>query len=341
MKNVNETNGKVIVNNNLKRGNKTMKKSNGNKNLNKAKAAASDEYYTLLTDIEKELYLYRDQLRGKVIYLNCDDHEKSNFWLYFRLKFNELGLKKVIATHYSLFGEAYKLELLATYRSGEPKTLIKTPIEGNGDFRSPASIELLRQADIVITNPPFSLFREYVAQLVEHGKKFLILGNKNAVDYKVIFPLVKAGKIKIGRYSPKSFIVPAGKEHDFIDESGNRVSNKINGLSKWWTNLETPFKVYDLVFAYDYTPEKYPELDNYHAISVDRFVDIPNDYKGVMAVPITCFERLDPEVFEVIGCATKDGAPDCYREECGYGFRAQLNGKVKYARLFIQRKEVK
>jgi hypothetical protein len=329
MKNVNETNGKVIVNNNLKRGNKTMKKSNGN--LHKAKAVKNDEFYTTLELIEKELYHYRDQLRGKVIYLNCDDHEKSNFWLYFRLKFNELGLKKVIATHYSLFGEAYKLELLATYRSGEPKTLIKTPIEGNGDFRSPASIELLRQADIVITNPPFSLFREYVAQLVEHDKKFLIIGGQQAIGYRDIFKLFGTGELRLGHNSCKS--VEFKQPFHALKWESMRDGVKYKKVAiAWFTNLDVDRGNDVILFGGDYLRDtkNYPKYDNYDAIDVGAMKDIPGDYYGVMGVPLTFMAKHNPDQFDIVGFRKGNDGKDL-----------RVNGKEKFTRILVQRKAPK
>lgn len=221
---------------------------------------------TQLPDIENELKHYREHFKDKVVFCNCDDPEWSNFWQFFSLQFEFLGLKKLIATHFEDEKQSYKLEMWrdeAGVHSG-----IKT-LQQNGDFRSPESIELLKEADIVVTNPPFSLFREYIAQLMEYDKKFLIIGNKNAITYKEFFPLLKDNKVWIGYNNVKEFRQPDGSMKKF-------------GNIGWYTNLDIKKRHEELVLYKKYTPEEYPKYDNYDAINVDKVSDIPIDYDGVM-----------------------------------------------------------
>ena len=294
-----------------------------NANLNKAKEAKNDEFYTQLTDIEKEMKHYKQHFKGKTVFCNCDDPEHSNFWLYFSLNFDELQLKKLIATHYDKEKPSYKLEMWrdsAGVHSG-----IKT-LTQNGDFRSPESIELLQESDIVVTNPPFSLFREYVMQLMEYEKKFLIIGRTDACNYKEIFPLLKDNQIWYGYNKVKEFVIPGGA----IKKFGNIT---------WFTNLDITKRYEDLVLYKQYSPSEYPKYDNYDAINVDKVADIPEDYAGVMGVPVTFFESYNPNQFVVLGITasspeltgglqTKTGSTKCFVKE-----------KAKYARLLIKRKE--
>ena len=290
-----------------------------NSNLLKAKTAKNDEFYTQLTDIEKELKHYKEHFKGKTIFCNCDDPKRSNFWKYFHSNFKHLGLKKLIATHYRETEPTYKIEY-----TGEDDNNCEigeiTPLENNGDFRSPECIDLLKEADIVVTNPPFSLFREYIAQLIEHDKKFIVVGNKNSITYKEIFPLLKNNQVWIGFNSPVEFKTPEG------------ITNKINGLSRWFTNLDITKRHETLDLIEKYTPEKYPKYDNYDAINVDKVLDIPVDYEGVMGVPITFMDKHNPEQFKIIGL-------DRYTvpKEFLVGGRVAINGKPKYARILIQR----
>lgn len=279
----------------------------GNSVLGKAKIAKQDEYYTRLADIEQEMVYYRDHLFGKTIFLNCDDPEYSNFWQYFSLNYDFLGLKGLISTHYEY--EEGKSSYMLRYESisgnNKHKT-IKKELKGNGDFRSDECIELLKESDIVITNPPFSIWREYLAQLVKYDKKFIIIGNKNAVTYKEVFPLLQDDKIWIGQRPMNRdfwFIVPEEYEHEKLDEYGNRVKH-IMGC--WYTNLDIPKRHEDLVLTefYEGNEDYYPKYDNYEAINVNIVKEIPMDYPGIMGVPITFLNNYNPDQFDIVGMTT-------------------------------------
>ena len=266
---------------------KETKSKATNGNLHKAKVNKNDEFYTQLTDIEKELMHYKEHFKDKIVYCNCDDPEWSNFWKYFHLNFAHLGLKKLIATFYHIGASVYKME----YTGGDDNNIsvgVKIPLTGNGDFRSDECVETLKESDIVVTNPPFSLFREYVAQLMEYEKEFLIIGNKNSITYKEFFPLLKDNKVWIGYESPAEFGTPEG------------ITKKINGLSRWFTNLDIKKRHEKLILWKNYTPEEFPTYDNYDAINVDKVSDIPCDYNGVMGVPITFLDKYNPEQFEIV-----------------------------------------
>ena len=269
-----------------------------NDNLHKAKDAKNDEFYTRIEDVAEELRHYKKHFAGKVVLCNCDDPTWSAFWRYFHLNFAELGLKKLISTHYDRTEPTYKME----YEGGDDNNVelgVKTPLEGNGDFRNKECLDLLDECDIVVTNPPFSLFREYVSTLMEHGKKFLIIGNKNAITYKEFFPLLKENKVWIGYSSPSEFDTPNG------------MTKKINGLTRWFTNLDIQKRHEKLILWQRYydedgnplpdAEERYPHYDNYAAINVDKVADIPVDYKDVMGVPITFLDKYNPEQFEIVG----------------------------------------
>ena len=265
-----------------------------NSNLHAAKTAKNDEFYTTLQDVEKELFHYREHFRDKTVLLNCDDPKWSAFWRYFHLCFKFLGLKKLISTHYEPDGSpSYALiyENPEGIQELDNDVEIGTtiPLKGNGDFRSPECIEFLKEADIVVTNPPFSLFREYVAQLVEYGKQFLIIGNKNAITYKEVFPLIKDGALWLGIYAVKEFRQTDGTIKKF-------------GNIGWFTNLEHKKRHEPLILWREYakTPEMFPRYDNYDAINVDKVCDIPIDYDGVMGVPITFLDKWNPEQFEIV-----------------------------------------
>lgn len=349
-----------------------------NSNFHKASKAKKDEFYTQLIDIEKELKHYKEQFRDKVVYCNCDDPFESNFFKYFAANFNALGLKKLIATSYKpspiantqldLFGNIKELST----PKGRPKITANkfiinevddidgdgafdlrdiaeqlkanknnewTPLEGEGDFRSAESIELLKQADIVVTNPPFSLFREYVAQLVEHKKKFIILGDQNAITYKDFFKLIKDNKLWLGydNGGTKWFQVPM--DYDIPTESRKKIENGVQYFSMgrivWFTNLETTKRHQELTLYKKFTPEEYPKYDNYEAINVDKVSDIPMSYSGMMGVPITFLDKYNPKQFEIIGI-------DRYIEDNpNYGRRFTINEKEIYARVVIKNKKVK
>lgn len=311
---------------------------NQNKNLHKAKTQKNDEFYTQISDIEKELKYYTQYFKGVVVFCNCDDPAYSNFWKYFHLNFEHLGLKKLITTHYDASSEpTYKME----YEGGNDADISVgkiTPLKTNGDFSSPECIELLEQSNVVVTNPPFSIAREYyIPLLMEYNKKFVVIGDLNWATYKTIFPLLKANKMWFGNTSVKEFMQPDGTMKKF----GNKL---------WFTNLDIPkrHEPIDLIEKYD--PEKYPKYDNYDAVEVGRTLDIPCDYDGIMGVPISFLEKFCPEQFEIIWQASGNAynnAPKEVMEELkfdptvkyggGLG-TAVLNGKAKYSRILIRRK---
>lgn len=311
------------------------------KELTQARKAKKDEFYTQLSDIEKEMYYYREQFKGKTVLCNCDDPTKSNFFKYFAYCFEFLGLKKLIATCYSANGKAVWLEYNGDKngnRVPDPEEIGIHALEGDGDFRSPECIEFLKQADIVCTNPPFSLFREYVAQLIEYDKKFIILGNMNAVTCKDIFPLFKDNKVWYGasiHSGDREFGVPDSYP---LDAAGYRVDSegkkyiRVKGV-RWFTNLDHKQRHRELILykRYKDNPEEYPKYDNYDAIEVAHTRHIPEDYDGVMGVPITFLDKYCPDQFDILGM-------DCWMKDNQSGRRFRLNGKEKYARLLIRRK---
>ncbi len=279
-------------------------------------SAKKDEFYTQLPDIERELKHYKRHFKGKVVYCNCDDPRVSNFFHYFSYNFEKLGLKKLISACYKsadmdLFSkndseQAIYLEYCGDKNGNnvpDPEEIGIKPLEGDGDFRSPECIELLKQADIVVTNPPFSLFRQYVAQLVEHDKKFLIVGHQNAVTYKEIFPLIKDNKLWLG------YGFPGGATHFYSQyEDHATAADRRDGMIRvsgvhWLTNLEHNKRHEDLILYKNYSPEEYLTYDNYDAIDVSKTKEIPMDYDGVMGVPITFLDKYSPDQFEVVGIA--------------------------------------
>ena len=285
----------------------------GNTNLSKAKKAKNDEFYTQIADIEREIRHYRHHFKDKVVFCNCDDPEYSEFFAYFHLNFEELGLKKLICTHYDAEKPTYVL-ILKEDRNGDGKIDIndveKYPLSQNGDFRSEECIEYLKEADIVVTNPPFSLFREYVAQLMEYEKKFIIIGNVNAITYKEIFPLIKNNKIWAGFSFNKTmeFIMPDSYElkgKAFIDDEGKK-HGFVPGIC-WFTNLDIKKRHENLILWKTYTPEEFPKYDNYDAINVDKVANIPCDYYEAMGVPITFLDKFNPDQFEIIGLSENGG----------------------------------
>lgn len=286
-----------------------MKNKSSNINLHEASKAKKDEFYTLLDTIEKELKFYKEQFRGKVVFCNCDDPKESNFVKYFSMNFEHLGLKKLIATHYkeaNLFTQEvpYKLEYTGDKngnRIPDPDEFI-TKMIGTGDFRSEECIELLQEADIVVTNPPFSLFREYLEQLMDYDKKFLIIGNTNALTYKEVFKLIKANKLSTGYTNfnvGMFFVVPDDWEKfHHIDEDGNKIARV--STSCWFTNLEVERHKQEITLYKKYIPEDYPRYDNYDAIEVSKVSEIPMDYDGTMGVPITFIDKYNPNQFKII-----------------------------------------
>lgn len=306
-----------------------------NSNLHRANKAKNDEFYTQLVDIENELKHYKEHFNGKVVFCNCDDPYESNFFKYFALNFNHLGLKKLIATSFdnspiaytqlNLFGEdtkvvanknrsAYKIEIVEVQDYNQDgatdladvEYLLKNKkntlslLKGDGDFRSTECIELLKQSDIVVTNPPFSLFREYVEQLKKFGKKFLIIGNQNAITYKEIFKLLKDNKIWLGVNSGgKEFMVPMNFERKNTYIKNGQKFAKFGNIC-WFTNLDIQKRHEDLFLYKRYDPREYPTYDNYDAINVNKVSDIPYDYDGYMGVPITFLDKYNPNQFEII-----------------------------------------
>ena len=372
----------------------------GNSNLRNADKAKNDEFYTQLSDIEAELKHYRQHFAGKTVLCNCDDPFESNFFKYFAMNFNYLGLKKLIATCYSgspvVGGEFDQLSLFSVHGAAaetlsrypykieitevrdlngdgavdlvDVQFLIRTGknvltlLQGNGDFRSDECIALLKEADIVVTNPPFSLFREYVAQLMKYEKKFLIIGNINAITYKEIFPLIKENQVWLG-YSihsgDREFRVPdnyplqaAGFR---IDDQGHKYI-RVKGV-RWFTNMDYVERHTELELWKKYTPEEYPKYDNYDAINVDKTADIPEDYFGVMGVPITFLDKYNPDQFEILGMCEnldlyglktrvytsqecKDRYFELFQKKGTYDLNAAgvVNGKKVYQRILIKRR---
>lgn len=295
--------------------------------LRKAKKNQKDEFYTQLCDIEKELKNYKNFLKGKTVLCNCDDPRVSNFFRYFSYSFEHLGLKKLITTCYKnqnidLFSKNDSEQAIYLEYTGD-KDGNRIPdiseigikkLKGDGDFRSQECIELLKQADVVITNPPFSLFREYVAQLMEYEKKFLIIGNINCITYKEMFSLIKENKVWLGTGMGRwisGFIVPEQYElygsEARINEQGQRIVATNNCL--WLTNIDHHKRNEELDLYKKYNPKEYPKYDNYDAINVDKTSDIPMDYDGVMGVPITFLDKYNPKQFEIIALGNLNGFP--------------------------------
>lgn len=330
-----------------------------NSNLSNAKKQKKDDFFTQLHDIENELKHYRNHFKNKIILCNCGDDENTNFFRYFELNFKFLGLKKLLCTAFKNkkssdsdendLSSSYYLEInkqnffipnyneeQQDYNWDETK-IFRKPLKENGDFRSKECVDLLKQADIVVTNPPFSLFREYIAQLVEYNKKFLIMANINAVTYKDVFPLIKENKIWLGSGIGSSnieFMVP--DSYDLfgsscrIDDNGKKFI-KVSGV-RWFTNLDIEKRHEDLILFRKYNSRDYPKYDNYDAINVNKTVDIPIDYDGVMGVPITFLDKYNPEQFEIAGLDRYIG------DNPRYGHRFSINGKECYARILVRKK---
>lgn len=353
---------------------------NSSKQLRTAQRAKKDEFYTQLSDINNELMHYRQHFQGKVVLCNCDDPYESNFFKYFALNFNHLGLKKLICTCYNgspvagkeldLFADestkrkAFKVEInevkdlngdgatdlsdvrILLQNDKNTSSELKT-----GDFRSQECIDLLKQADIVCTNPPFSLFREYIAQLMEYQKKFIIIGNVNAITYKEVFPLIKNNQVWLGPsivsgdrkfYVPDNY--PLNASGCGIDDNGRRYI-RVKGV-RWFTNLDHEKRHEPLDPISRYSPEEYPKYDNYDAIEVSRTADIPCDYAGVMGVPITFLDKYNPEEFEIIMLANGNARTNTSKEilervsyihnDNDKGGLGVINGKRVYARILIR-----
>lgn len=353
--------------------------ANNNENLSKANKAKKDEFYTQLVDIENELRHYKAFFKGKTVFCNCDDPFESNFVKYFAMNFNALGLKKLIATCYAtspvmytqltFFGEPepcgiisegkkpYKIEITEVrdengdgainlddfemmLRNNPPKLL-----QGDGDFRSEECIALLKEADVVVTNPPFSLFREYIALLEKYQKHYLIIGNVNAITYKEVFPLIMKGKLWLGasiHSGDREFRVP---DNYPLEASGYRIDNqgikyiRVKGV-RWYTNIDYKERHEDLILYKHYTPEEYPTYDNYDAIEVSKTVEIPDDYDGVMGVPITFMDKYNPDQFDIIGATESEGkgfSNGLWIKESNVA-QPLINGERKYKRIFIKKR---
>lgn len=335
--------------------------SNLNSNLHQAKANKQDEFYTQLSDIERELKHYKHHFKDKVVYCNADDPRVSNFFHYFSYNFEHLGLKKLITTCYKsqqrdLFSQndserAIYLEYTGETDGGRVPTVENIGIhylQGDGDFKSPEAIELLKQADIVVTNPPFSLFGEYIHQLITYNKHFIVLGNQNTLTTSALFPLFKSGKIWAGVYNGNmEFRVPNKEEYRrdgnrfWIDDKGDYWRSL--GNICWFTNLDH-FKRHEEVILYKkYSPTEYPKYDNYNAINVDKIADIPCDYEGVMGVPVTFIYKYNPDQFDIIGQThSGDNNPEveALRTSKTNRHRGLIDGQQKYARILIKNKKV-
>lgn len=340
-----------------------------NSNLHKAKKEKNDEFYTLLSDIEKEMVWYKDFFKDKVVYCNCDDARESNFFKYFSENFELLGLKKLITTGYIPGGHGVVLEYSGD-KNGDFKVsddeILTQSLSCDGDFRSPECIEFLKQADVVVTNPPFSLFREYIAQLMGYGKKFIVIGNLNAVTYKEIFPLLKDNKLWFGStcfnggaaffYGDKSLYDPS-KMYDpknaFLKD--DKFYWRVNGV-RWFTNVPHQKRNTPINLFKKYNSTDFPTYNNYNAIEVSRVENIPEDYDGVMGVPVSFFDKYCPDQFEIIGllgnfkqelCDASGGSLMCGSDVSKYKLAGTQNGPVvivdgtptpTYKRILIKRK---
>jgi hypothetical protein len=332
-----------------------------NNNLNAAKAAKKDEFYTQLEDINNELRHYREHFRGKTVLCNCDDPRVSNFFTYFAYNFEFLGLKRLITTCYKnqdadLFSQHQSEKAVYLIYEGDkngnkipdPEEIGIHPLKGDGDFRSRECIELLKQADIVVTNPPFSLFREYVAQLIEYDKKFLIIGHQNAIKYKEIFPLIMRNMVWLG-YGFKGGAGHFISKYEDTATAGDHRDGmiRVSGVN-WFTNLEIKKRQEELILYKHYTPEEYPTYDNYDAIEVSKTELIPYDYEGIMGVPITFMDKYNPNQFEIVALTDRD-CPLCTKKYTSMDFKnfsdlnrnavLNINGVMKslYTRILIRR----
>lgn len=303
----------------------------GNSNLHQSKEAREDEYYTSIQTVEKELKHYKEYFKNKTVLCNCDDPEWSNFWQYFQLNFDHLQLKKLISTHYDANNSTYKLEII-----DNSEKIVKTSLTGNGDFRNKECMELLEESDIVVTNPPFSLMKEYLPTLLESGKQFLVLGNVNHVTFKEIFKYYIDGKFWLG-YNDGHFWfrVPEWyeeKKTDFKIIDG--VKYRRLGNICWFTNLPVKRRSEELILTKTYTPSDYPTYETYEAIDIKKTLDIPLDYDGIMGVPISYLPYHCPSQFEVIG--KFDGGQATNPLDFA---KPIINGKPAYKRIAIRRKK--
>ena len=323
-----------------------------NANLTNAKKAKNDEFYTQLTDIEKEMRHYKDFFKGKVVYCNCDDARESNFFKYFSLNFEHLGLKKLISTGFKADGKGVVL-IYEGDKNGnrivDDSEIIVNELEGDGDFRSAECIEFLKEADVVVTNPPFSLFREYVAQLMEYKKKFLIIGNMNAITYKEIFPYIKNNELWLGCRALGSdffFNVPEDYKEELMTTKTQGggwkiIDGEVMGRvasACWFTNISHARRNTELDLYKKYSAEEFPHYDNYDAIEVSKVADIPFDYnEGVMGVPITFLDKYCPSQFEIVGLMS--GAKgDVLTNGTDGRAKFYVKNKGVYARILIKHK---
>jgi hypothetical protein len=355
---------------------KTAKKPSGsriatvskvkNQSLGKARDAKQDEFYTQLSDIERELKHYKKYFKNKIVYCNCDDPRVSNFFHYFSYNFDRLGLKKLITTcyksrHRDLFSQHDSEQAIhLAYSGGNAGTGVPEPeeigiqyLEGDGDFRSAESLTLLEEADIVVTNPPFSLFREYIAQLIEHDKKFLVVGNQNAISYKEIFNLIIGNRMWLGNKSgDMAFQVPDHYEERetrfWVDENGQKWRSLGNAC--WFTNLDIAKRHEELILYKEYNPRDYPSYANYDAIEVGKTSDIPANYPGAMGVPVTFLDKYNPAQFEILGSSRTLGKPMAqFAEKGSYAqggprfYLANYDGTYQrlYDRIVIRNRKLK
>ena len=340
---------------------KPLAREGSNKYMNGARGGKNDEFYTILSDIEKEFKHYKKHFKGKTVLCNCDDPRISNFFRFFSYKFEDLGLKKLIATCYKnqqtdLFSENKSEKAIYLEYTGDkngnnipdPEEIGIRKLTGDGDFRSQECIELLKKADIVVTNPPFSLFREYVGQLMKYKKKFLIIGTWNAISYKEIFPLIRDNRMWIGVNSNRNFsgfIVP--KHYELFGtearvKDGDRIISQNNNC--WFTNLDNNKRHELLLLSQKYSPTDYPKFNNYDAINVDQVKKIPVDYHGVIGVPITFMNKYNPDQFEIMDCNDIRSNPKVPFKE--HGLIKDKEGIVvgdsrpKYVRMLIKHKNI-
>lgn len=327
-----------------------------NVNLHAAMRNRKDEFYTQLVDIENELRHYKDHFKGKTVLCNCDDPRVSNFFHYFSYNFEQLGLKRLITTCYKnqdrdLFSQHDSERAIWLEYNGDkngnrvpdPEEIGINYLQGDGDFRSPECIELLKQADIVVTNPPFSLFRDYVSQLIKYDKKFVIIGHQNAIKYKEMFSLFMENKIWLG-YGFKGGAGHFISSYKDVATAGDHRNGmiRVSGVT-WFTNLEISKRREQLILYKRYTPDEYPQYDNYRAINVDKTSDIPFDYDGIMGVPITFMDKYNPDQFLIIGCSDRGGdnrpAVNSIRKTEKPEDSPKINGKKLYTRIFIQQRK--
>lgn len=330
-----------------------MKKKVLNKNLNNAKSSKKDEFYTQLPDIEKELRNYKTHFKDKVVFCNCDDPRISNFFHYFSYNFEQLELKKLIATCYKnqnadlYSGIKCEKAIFLEYKGDKNGDNIPNPeeigirtLKSDGDFRCKECIELLKQADIIVTNPPFSLFREFIILLMKYNKNFLILGHQNAITYKEVFKFIKENKLWLGVDNGGTKWFEVKDNYDIATQSRKKIENGKKYFSMgsvvWFTNLETAKRHEDLILYKKYNEKEYPKYDNYDAIEVSKVTDIPIDYEGIMGVPITFLDKYNPDQFEIVG---SNRGIDQDSDKV-YGRGSYLKGKETFKRLFIRNKKV-